>query len=35
MVERATRAEWVVDLWTRGYRQPPDVMTVERWVKED
>jgi len=25
----------VVDLWPRGYLQPPDVMTVEQWVTED
>ena len=35
LVERATKVEWVVDLWPRGYLQPPDVMTVERWVTED
>jgi hypothetical protein len=35
LVDRATKVEWVVDLWPRGYLQPPDVMTVERWVKED
>jgi hypothetical protein len=35
LVERATGVEWVVDMWTRSYAQPPDVMTVERWVKED
>ncbi len=35
LLERATRAEWVVDMWTRGYAQPPDVMTVLNWVKED
>jgi hypothetical protein len=35
LVERATKVEWVVDLWPRGYSQPPDVMTVEKWVKED
>jgi hypothetical protein len=35
LVERATRVEWVVDMWPRGYLQPPDVMTVEKWVKED
>jgi hypothetical protein len=35
LVDRATRVEWVVDLWPRGYLQPPDVMTVERWVTED
>src|ERR1700712_1886758 len=35
LVERATKSEWVVDLWPRGYLQPPDVMRVEKWVKED
>jgi hypothetical protein len=35
LVERATQVEWVVDMWPRGYAQPPDVMTVEKWVKED
>jgi len=28
--ERATRIAWVVDMWPRGYLQPPDVMTVEK-----
>ena len=35
LVERATKVEWVVDLWPRGYLQPPDVMTVQKWVQED
>jgi hypothetical protein len=35
LIERATKVEWVVDLWPRGYLQPPDVMTVQRWVTED
>jgi hypothetical protein len=35
LVERATKVEWVVDMWPRGYLQPPDVMTVEKWVMED
>jgi hypothetical protein len=35
LVERATKVEWVVDMWPRGYAQSPDVMTVEKWVKED
>jgi hypothetical protein len=35
LVERATKVEWAVDLWPRGYLQPPDVMTVEKWVTED
>jgi hypothetical protein len=35
LVENATKVEWVVDMWPRGYAQPPDVMTVEKWVTED
>jgi hypothetical protein len=35
LVDRATRVDWVVDLWPRGYLQPPDVMTVQKWVTED
>jgi hypothetical protein len=35
LVERSTKVEWVVDLWPRGYLQPPDVMTVEKWVTEN
>ncbi len=35
LVDRATRVEWAVDLWPHGYLQPPDVMTVEKWVTED
>jgi hypothetical protein len=35
LVERATKVEWVVDMWPRGYAQAPDVMTLEKWVKED
>jgi hypothetical protein len=35
LIDRATKVEWVVDLWPRGYLQPPDVMTLEKWVVED
>jgi hypothetical protein len=35
LVDRATKIEWVVDLWPRGYSQPPDVMPVTKWVTED
>jgi len=35
LVERATRVEWVVDMWPRGYAQPPDVMPLDKWVEED
>ncbi len=35
LIERATKVEWAVDLWPRGYLQPPDVMPVTQWVTED
>src|SRR3954471_6361524 len=35
LVDRATKVEWVVDMWPRSYAQPPDVMTVEKWMTED
>lgn len=35
LLDRDTKVEWVVDLWPRGYLQPPDVMTVAKWVTED
>lgn len=35
LLDRATKVEWVVDLWPRGYLQPPDVMPVTKWVTED
>jgi hypothetical protein len=35
LVDRATSVEWVVDQWPRAYLQPPDVMTVAKWVTED
>jgi hypothetical protein len=35
LVDRASKVEWVVDMWPRGYGQPPDVMTLARWSKEN
>ena len=35
LVDRATKTEWVVDMWTRGYGQPPDVKPLAEWIKED
>jgi hypothetical protein len=35
LVERATHWEWVVDMWPRGYAQLPDVMPLDRWIKEN
>jgi hypothetical protein len=35
LVERTTRVGWVVDMWTRGFAQLPDVMTVDQWTKQN
>jgi hypothetical protein len=35
LIERATKVEWVVDMWPTSYAQPPDVMTLAKWVTED
>lgn len=35
IVEKESRIEWVVDMWTTRYLQPPDVMLVEQWLKEE
>ena len=33
--ERASGRNWVDDMWTKGYGEPPDVMTVEQWLSEN
>ena len=33
--DRATGKNWVVDMWTKGYGDVPDVMTVEQWLTEN
>jgi hypothetical protein len=35
LVDRATKEEWVVDMWTRGYGESPDVKPLAVWIKED
>jgi hypothetical protein len=35
LVEKATKTEWVIDMWTRGYAQPPDVKPLAEWIIED
>ena len=35
LIDRATQTQWVVDMWTRGYAQTPEVTTVDQWVKEN
>jgi hypothetical protein len=35
LTDRASKVEWVVDMWPRGYGQPPDVMTLAQWQKEN
>lgn len=34
VIDNQTKVAWVVDMWPTGYAQPPDVMTVERWMSE-
>jgi hypothetical protein len=33
--DRVTGKNWVVDMWTKGYGQLPDVMPVEQWLHEN
>jgi hypothetical protein len=35
LVDRATKTEWVIDMWPRGYAEPPDVKPLAEWIKED
>lgn len=35
LTDKVTGKDWVVDMWTRGYAELPDVMTVEQWLTED
>ncbi len=35
LVESESKIEWVVDMWTTKYLQPPDVMLVETWLKKN
>jgi len=34
VVEKASRREWAVDMWTRGYGEAPEIMPVSAWAKE-
>jgi hypothetical protein len=34
LIDKATHTEWVVDMWTRGYGQTPEVMTADTWLKQ-
>lgn len=31
LMEKVSRSEWVVDMWTVAFAQPPEVMTVAEW----
>lgn len=33
--DRATGTDWTVDMWTQAYGQPPAVMPVTQWAKEN
>lgn len=35
LVDKSTGIEWVVDMWPKKYAEAPDVMPVERWLKEN
>ena len=35
LVQSASNERWVVDMWTRGYAQAPDVKLADQWVKEN
>lgn len=35
LVDRMTQVEWAVDLWPRKFAEAPDVMPVEKWLKEN
>jgi hypothetical protein len=34
VIERASRREWAIDMWTRAFAEPPDVMPIEQWLSE-
>jgi hypothetical protein len=35
LMETVSHIEWSVDMWTARYAQPPDVMLVEKWLREE
>lgn len=35
IVEKESRIEWAVDMWTTKYLQSPDVMLLDQWLKDD
>jgi hypothetical protein len=35
LAERGSGEKWVVDMWTTKYLQVPDVMPLEKWLKEN
>jgi hypothetical protein len=34
LIDRATKTEWVVDMWPRAYAEPPDVKPLSEWMQE-
>jgi len=35
LIDRATKTEWVVDMWPRAFAEPPDVKPLTEWIKEN
>jgi hypothetical protein len=34
LVDKASKQEWVIDMWPRGFAELPDVMIVSKWLAE-
>ena len=34
LTEKSGGKDWIIDMWTTGYAQVPDVMTLEKWMDE-
>ena len=35
LVENGSGVKWSVDAWTRAYGQPPEIMSLKRWMVQD
>jgi hypothetical protein len=35
LIEHAGGREWSVDMWTRAYGEPPEIMPVEVWLRQN
>ena len=35
LMEKGSGVKWSVDAWTRAYGQPPEIMSLKRWMVQD